>query len=105
MPEMTRDPESIDGEDVVLRDGMTVRIRVVRPSDLVRVEDYLIGLSDETRMLRFGSPTLDIGATGATIVAGTTDDHLTLLAFQGGEEGEVIGGSQYFRLDRRLTPR
>jgi acetyl coenzyme A synthetase (ADP forming)-like protein len=99
MAVMTSDLSSDRGEDVVLRDGMTVRIRVVRASDLVRVEDYLIGLSDETRMLRFGSPTLDIGATSAAIVAGTTDDHLTLLAFQGGEEGEVIGGTQFFRID------
>ncbi len=87
------------GEDVVLRDGTTVRIRPVRAADLVRVQDYLLGMSDETRLLRFGSATLDVGKTSETIVAGTTDDHLTLLAFQGGEEGEVIGGAQFFRLD------
>lgn len=86
-------------EDALLRDGTTVRIRPARGEDLVGVEDYLLGLSDQTRMLRFGSQTLDVGATGASIVAGTTDEHRTLLAFQGGEEGSVVGGTQYFRLD------
>ena len=73
--------------------------RPVRPTDLVRVQDYLLGMSDETRLLRFGSATLDVGKTSEAIVAGTTEDHLTLLAFQGGEEGEVTGGTQFFRID------
>ena len=41
--------------DVVLRDGATVRIRPARRDDRERVEDYLIGLSDESRYLRFGA--------------------------------------------------
>ena len=38
--------------EVVLRDGSTVRVRPTRPSDVTRVEDYLIGLSPGTRRLR-----------------------------------------------------
>ena len=49
--------------DVVLRDGSTVRVRPTRPSDVTRVEDYLIGLSPETRRLRFWSQAIDVGGS------------------------------------------
>ena len=41
--------------DAVLRDGSTVRIRPARADDETRVEDYLIGLSPESRHMRFWS--------------------------------------------------
>ena len=40
--------------DAVLRDGSTVRIRPARSKDRDRVQDYLIGLSPDTRQMRFG---------------------------------------------------
>ena len=85
--------------DVVLRDGSTVRIRPARPSDETSVEDYLIGLSPETRRLRFWSPAIDVRALARKIVDIDFDDHLTLLVLQGGDEGRMIGGAQYIRAE------
>ncbi|MEW6059389.1 MAG: GNAT family N-acetyltransferase [Actinomycetota bacterium] len=83
--------------DVVLRDGSTVRIRPARAEDATRVEDYLIGLSPETRRLRFWGTALDIRGTAAQVVDVDYKDHLTLLVLQGGDEGRMIGGAQYVR--------
>ncbi len=85
--------------DVVLRDGSTVRVRPARPEDATRVEDYLIGLSPETRRLRFWTQSLDVRTLAAQVVDVDHDRHLTLLALTGGDEGTVIGGSQYVRMD------
>jgi acetyl coenzyme A synthetase (ADP forming)-like protein len=85
--------------DVALRDGSTVRIRPARPSDAVRVEDYLIGLSPETRRLRFWSQAIDVRGLAAKIVDVDYHDHLTLLVLHGGDEGRMIGGAQYFRME------
>lgn len=91
-------PEHL-GSDVVLRDGSTVRIRPARPSDETSVEDYLIGLSPETRRLRFWSQAIDVRALARKIVDIDFDDRLTLLVLQGGDEGRMIGGSQYIRAE------
>jgi len=85
--------------DVVLRDGSTVRVRPTRPSDVTRVEDYLIGLSPETRRLRFWSLAIDVGGLARKIVEVDYADHLTLLVLQGGDEGRMIGGAQYIRTE------
>ena len=74
--------------DLVLRDGATVHIRPARPTDdRERVEDYLIGLSDESRRLRFWGLSVDITDVAARAVDVDYVDHLTLLAFMGGPEG------------------
>ena len=83
--------------DVVLRDGGTVHIRPARPDDRERVEDYLIGLSDESRRLRFWGVSVDISDVAARSVDVDHVDHLTLLASAGGAEGTVVGGAQYVR--------
>jgi acetyl coenzyme A synthetase (ADP forming)-like protein len=85
--------------DVALRDGSTVRVRPARPGDATRVEDYLIGLSPETRRLRFWSQAIDVRALAARIVDVDYRDHLTLLVLQGGDEGRMIGGAQYIRIE------
>ena len=85
--------------DVVLRDGSTVRIRPARPDDLARVQDYLLGLSPETRRLRFWTVAVNIGELAKTIVDVDYWDHLTLLVLRGGDEGTMIGGAQYSRMD------
>jgi acetyl coenzyme A synthetase (ADP forming)-like protein len=85
--------------DVVLRDGSTVRVRPARPSDSIRVEDYLIGLSPETRRLRFWSQAIDVRTLAAKIVDVDYHDHMTLLALIGGDDGRMIGGAQYVRID------
>ena len=83
--------------DVVLRDGSTVRIRPVRPSDGTAVEDYLIGLSPETRRLRFWSESIDVRSLARKIVDVDFENHLTLLVLHGGDESRMIGGAQYIR--------
>jgi acetyl coenzyme A synthetase (ADP forming)-like protein len=85
--------------DVVLRDGSTVRVRPARPTDATRVEDYLIGLSPETRRLRFWSQAIDVRGLARKIVDVDYEDHLTLLVLQGGDEGRMIGGAQYIRIE------
>ncbi len=85
--------------DVALRDGSTVRIRPARPDDARRVEDYLLGLSPETRRLRFWGSALDVRGVAARIVDVDYADHLTLLALTGGDDGRVVGGAQYVRME------
>ena len=66
--------------DVVLRDGATVRIRPARADDRERVEDYLIGLSDESRYFRFGGASVDVSEIARRSTEIVYRDHLTLLA-------------------------
>ncbi len=88
--------------DVVLRDGSTVHIRAARPDDLEALEDYFIGLSDESRRLRFSGLVVDVRAQARNAVEIDYVDHLTLLAFTGGDDQRVVGGAQYIReTDRR----
>jgi acetyl coenzyme A synthetase (ADP forming)-like protein len=84
--------------DVVLRDGSTVHIRPARGLDRTLVEDYLIGLSPETRRLRFWSQAIDVGELAQKVVGVDQVDHLTLLVLHG---AEMIGGAQYIRVDER----
>lgn len=83
--------------DVVLRDGATVRIHPARPEDRERVEDYLIGLSDESRYFRFGGASVDVSEIARRSTEIDYRDHLTLLAVADAGAGEVIGGAQYIR--------
>ena len=83
--------------DVVLRDGATVRIRPARSDDRERVEDYLIGLSDESRYFRFGGASVDVSEIARRSTEVDYRDHLTLLAVADAGAGEVIGGAQYIR--------
>ena len=83
--------------DVVLKDGSTVRVRPATPEDLARVEDYFIGLSDESRRLRFWSQSVDITEQSRHTVDVDYVNHLTLLALAGSGDGRIIGGAQYYR--------
>ncbi len=83
--------------DVVLRDGSTVHIRPARPDDLEALEDYFIDLSEESRRLRFAGSVVDVGVQAANAVRIDYVDHLTLLAFTGGDRQRVVGGAQYIR--------
>ena len=87
---------SVLEQDVILRDGRTVHIRPARAVDRALVEDYLIGLSDETRRLRFWSTAIDVTDVASKAVREDYPDHLTLLALTGGD-GYVVGGAQYAR--------
>jgi acetyl coenzyme A synthetase (ADP forming)-like protein len=83
-------------DDVILRDGRTVRLRPASEADRPLVEDYLIGLSDETRRLRFWTPSIDVTGIAESAVREEYPDHLTVLALMGGD-GRVVGGAQYVR--------
>jgi len=85
--------------DRVLRDGSAVRIRPAIPEDRARVEAYLIDLSPESRRLRFHSSVVDVGEIAAQAVEVDPATHVTLLALTGRDEGTVVGGAQYFRID------
>jgi len=84
-------------QDVVLRDGRTVHLRPARPGDRGAVEDYLIGLSDESRRLRFWTTSVNVTDQAARAVAPDYPDHLTLLALTGSDGGHVVGGAQFIR--------
>lgn len=80
--------------DVVLRDGSTVRIRVMRPADEPSLLALLQSLSDESRWLRFYS-----SANGSALAAeahreANLDHTFGLLAFSGAEE-RVVGHAFY----------
>jgi acetyl coenzyme A synthetase (ADP forming)-like protein len=89
-------PKNLE-KDVVLRDGRTVHLRAARSEDQGAVEDYLIGLSDESRRLRFWSTSIDVTDLAAKAVRPEYPDHLTLLAITGSGAGHVVGGAQFIR--------
>jgi L-amino acid N-acyltransferase YncA/predicted CoA-binding protein len=73
-----------------------VRIRPARREDRERIEDYLIGLSDESRC-RFGGVAVDVSDIARRSTEVDYRNHLTLLAVAEAGAGEVIGGAQYIR--------
>ena len=89
-------PKNLE-KDVVLRDGRTVHLRPARSQDKEAVEDYLIGLSDESRRLRFWSTSIDVTDLATRAVRPGYPDHLTLIAVTGSDGGHVVGGAQFIR--------
>jgi acetyl coenzyme A synthetase (ADP forming)-like protein len=83
--------------DVVLRDGQTVHIRAATPDDLRLLEDYFIGLSDESRRLRFWTPSVDITEQSKRAVDVDNVNHMTLLAVGGVDRPRMLGGAQFYR--------
>ena len=81
--------------DVVLRDGRTVHLRPARLGDQGSVENYLLGLSDESRRLRFWGVSLNVGETARSAVDVDHETHETLLALTGVGEPRVVGGAQF----------
>ena len=72
-------------------------MRPARADDQGLVEDYLIGLSDETRRLRFWTTSIDVTDVATRAVHAAYPDHLTLLALTGRDGGQVVGGAQFIR--------
>jgi len=84
--------------DVVLRDGSTVRVRAMRPDDDKALLGLFTSLSEESRWLRFFSPTKG-SALAAEAHRETNLDHtFGLLALSGPEE-RVVGHAFYAGLD------
>src|ERR1700694_1146100 len=88
--------------DVVLRDGSTVRVRAMRPDDDKGLLGVFTSLSEESRWLRFFSPTKG-AALAAEAHRETNLDHtFGLLALSGPEE-RVVGHAFYAALDERTA--
>ena len=86
--------------DVVLRDGSTVRVRVMRAADEPGLVSLLQSLSEESRWLRFYS-----SASGSALATeahreANLDQTFGLLAFSGAEE-RVVGHAFYVVVDER----
>ncbi len=84
--------------EAVLRDGTLVLITAATAGDRERIEDYLAALSEDSRRLRFGTAAVGVSDV-ASRATDSTPGHLTLIALHG-PSGEVVGGAQYFRLNR-----
>jgi acetate---CoA ligase (ADP-forming) len=87
--------------DVVLRDGSTVRIRVMRPSDEAGLCELLSSLSEESRWLRFYCNQNRTAIAAEAHREANLDHAFGLVACSGNEE-RVIGHAFYVAIaDRR----
>jgi len=84
--------------DVVLRDGSTVRIRVMRPEDEAGLRALLTSLSEESRWLRFYS-LQNSAALAAEAHREANLDHGFGLVACSGDEGRVVGHAFYVALN------
>lgn len=80
--------------DVVLRDGSTVRIRVMRPSDEAGLCELLSSLSEESRWLRFYC-NQNRAAIAAEAHREANLDHAFGLIAVSGEDDHVVGHAFY----------
>ena len=80
--------------DVVLRDGSTVRIRVMRPSDEAGLCALLTSLSEESRWLRFYCLQNSAGIAAEAHREAHLDETFGLIACSGAEE-RVVGHAFY----------
>ena len=86
--------------DVVLRDGSTVRIRVMRPSDEAGLRDLLTSLSEESRWLRFYS-LQNSSALAAEAHREANLDHTFGLIACSGDDERVVGHAFYAAVDEK----
>jgi acetyl coenzyme A synthetase (ADP forming)-like protein len=86
--------------DVVLRDGSTVRVQVMRPADEAGLVSLFQSLSDEARWFRFFSPAND-SALAAEAHREVNLDHTFGLFALSGVEKRVVGHAFYAALDER----
>ena len=86
--------------DVVLRDGSTVQVRAMRPDDDKALLELFTSLSEESRWLRFFSPTQGAALAAEAHRETNLDRTFGLLALNG-PEGRVVGHAFYAGLDER----
>lgn len=84
--------------DVVLRDGSTVRVRAMRPTDDKALLGLFTSLSEESRWLRFFSPTKGAALAAEAHRETNLDQTFGLMAFSGPDE-RVVGHAFYAALD------
>ncbi|HEU0252147.1 MAG TPA: GNAT family N-acetyltransferase, partial [Pyrinomonadaceae bacterium] len=86
--------------DVVLRDGSTVRIRVMRPSDEAGLCALLTSLSDESRWLRFYCLQNSSALASEAHREANLEQAFGLVACSGNEE-RVVGHAFYVAIGER----
>src|SRR5215510_2262451 len=86
--------------EVVLRDGSTVRIRVMRPSDEAGLRQLLTSLSEESRWLRFYS-LQNSSALAAEAHREANLEHAFGLIACSGDDERVIGHAFYVAIDEK----
>lgn len=79
--------------DVVLRDGSTVHLRPVRPTDEAALREFFAGLDARSRAFRFFSGAVDVERVAASLAAVDYAERYGLLAVRG--EGRVVGHGLY----------
>jgi acetyl coenzyme A synthetase (ADP forming)-like protein len=84
--------------DVVLRDGSTVRVRAMLPEDDEALLGLFTSLSEESRWLRFFSPTKGAALAAEAHRETNLADTFGLLALSGPDE-RVVGHAFYAALD------
>src|SRR5687768_1486821 len=84
--------------DVVLRDGSTVRIRVMRPSDEASLCDLITSLSEESRWLRFYCNQNRTAIAAEAHREANLDQAFGLVAVSG-EEERVVGHAFYVAIN------
>ncbi|MBO0702531.1 MAG: GNAT family N-acetyltransferase, partial [Candidatus Dormibacteraeota bacterium] len=82
--------------DAVLRDGSTVHIRPVLPTDLPALTRFLDGLSDESRVLRFFSPIKDVSWAARRFLDVDYRERHSLVALRGNDEDEIVAHGSFF---------
>lgn len=83
------------GRDLQLRDGRKVSVRPVTPDDEEAILEFLTGLSEGSRRLRFFSAAVDLRAEARRGAAGEDSEHHGLLALAPGRG--VVGHAVYVR--------
>ena len=86
--------------DVVLRDGSTVRIRVMRPSDERGLCELLTALSDESRWLRFYCQQNSSAIASEAHREANLDESFGLVACSGKDE-RVVGHAFYVAIGEK----
>src|ERR1044071_1612441 len=84
--------------DVVLRDGSTVRIRVMRPEDEIGLCALLTSLSEDSRWLRFYCLQNSAGLAAEAHREANLDQAFGLIACSGDGE-RVVGHAFYVAID------
>ena len=82
--------------DIALRDGSTVRVRPIRSADEAAVLEFLRGLSEESRALRFFSAASNLDADARRAVDVDYTDSYAIVA-TAGADGAVVGEADYVR--------
>src|ERR1700760_4886372 len=83
---------------IALRDGGTARVRPVVPGDAPALKEFLAGLSEQSRWLRYFTMGVNLDAAARAASAGDRPEGYGLVVTTGARER--IGGHAVFELER-----